>query len=170
MDRIYITKDGCNIVTLDDKCILRLWDLKTGRLLWTSNVKASAIALSAIGCKIICVGSSLIQVINTKTGEFLFDMEGHTSWINTSVSTPDGRSLITGSHDNTLRVWDIESGQCRSVFFKRGVAEIAFGNIQKSQIIIGSFNGDVEFYSIENLPLIPFITTTSFNPSLGVIS
>ena len=159
VDDIYISQDGCNIVSIDDKCTLRLWDLQTGCLLWTSDAKARKIALSPNGRQIIGVSGQLIQVINIKTGEILFDMEGHIRLVANAILTQDGNSVITISYDNTLRLWDIESGRCLSIFFKRGVAAIEFGNNQLPQIIIGSSNGDVEFYDIENLPLGPFITT-----------
>lgn len=36
---------------------------------------------------------------------------GHTSFINTEVIAPDGKTLISGSADNTIRIWDMTSGQ-----------------------------------------------------------
>ena len=39
------------------------------------------------------------------------DLKGHTSFINTQVIAPDGKTLISGSADNTIRIWDMTSGQ-----------------------------------------------------------
>ncbi|MBR6863354.1 MAG: hypothetical protein IKM75_00695 [Bacteroidales bacterium] len=41
-----------------------------------------------------------------------FYSEGHTHKINVLVTSPDGKRCVSGSSDRTLRVWDIESGQC----------------------------------------------------------
>ena len=39
-------------------------------------------------------------------------MEGHIETVASVSLSPDGRRAISGSHDDTLRVWDLESGEC----------------------------------------------------------
>jgi WD40 repeat protein len=39
-------------------------------------------------------------------------MKGHTGSVNSVAVTPDGRYAISGSGDKTLRVWELETGQC----------------------------------------------------------
>jgi WD40 repeat protein len=38
-------------------------------------------------------------------------LEGHTDWVTAVAVTPDGRRAVSVSDDQTLRVWDLESGQ-----------------------------------------------------------
>ena len=38
-------------------------------------------------------------------------MKGHTDPVTTVEFSPDGRTLATGSEDNTIRLWDWEKGQ-----------------------------------------------------------
>src|SRR5262249_9425097 len=45
----------------------------------------------------------------------LFD-EGHTHYVNAVAFSPDGRRLVSGSEDTTLRVWDVETGKSRLKF------------------------------------------------------
>ena len=40
---------------------------------------------------------------------------GHTGTVKAVSLTPDGRLAVSGSHDKTLRVWDVETGQCLSI-------------------------------------------------------
>ena len=39
-------------------------------------------------------------------------LEGHTAEVESVAVTADGRRAISGSNDRTVRVWDLESGQC----------------------------------------------------------
>ena len=38
-------------------------------------------------------------------------MEGHTNWIKSVAYSPDGQFIVSGSNDNTVRVWNADSGQ-----------------------------------------------------------
>ena len=38
-------------------------------------------------------------------------LDGHTDAISSIAISPDGTSLVSGSHDSTVRVWDIKSGE-----------------------------------------------------------
>jgi WD40 repeat protein len=39
-------------------------------------------------------------------------LQGHTETVNNLTFTPNSRTLLSGSSDGTLRVWDMERGQC----------------------------------------------------------
>ncbi len=41
-------------------------------------------------------------------------LDGHKSWVESVSVTPDGRRAVSGSLDHTLRVWDLETGECKS--------------------------------------------------------
>ncbi|KAG8692071.1 hypothetical protein FRC09_011477, partial [Ceratobasidium sp. 395] len=58
----------------------------------------------------VAVGSP-IWICDTYTGQKLVgQLDGHTNRIRTLVFSPDGRTLASGSEDNTLRLWDTETG------------------------------------------------------------
>lgn len=46
---------------------------------------------------------------DARSGTRLLALEGHTNWITSVALTPDGRRAISGSTDNTVRVWDLGS-------------------------------------------------------------
>jgi WD40 repeat protein/serine/threonine protein kinase len=39
-------------------------------------------------------------------------LQGHTSSVTSVAMSPDGRHIVSGSEDNTLRVWDLVTGRC----------------------------------------------------------
>jgi WD40 repeat protein len=42
---------------------------------------------------------------------WLHSLEGHTDSVNALALSPDGRQIVSGSSDKTLKVWDLESGR-----------------------------------------------------------
>jgi len=44
-------------------------------------------------------------------GPLIRTLEGHTNWVRAVAVTPDGRRAVSASKDQTLRLWDLESGQ-----------------------------------------------------------
>jgi WD40 repeat protein/serine/threonine protein kinase len=49
-------------------------------------------------------------------GPLIRTFEGHTSWVHAVVLTPDGRHVISGSWDGTLRMWDLQTGESLRTF------------------------------------------------------
>ena len=42
-------------------------------------------------------------------------LKGHTSWVRSVAVTPDGKTLFSGSDDNTVRSWALPGGKCIAV-------------------------------------------------------
>ena len=77
-------------------------DLRTISLLPYRPPKSSILHLPSNGCRnheLLLSPRSFLHV-------------GHSSSVQVVILTPDGKRCVSGSSDNTLRIWDMASGQC----------------------------------------------------------
>ena len=44
----------------------------------------------------------------------LIILQGHSNSVNSVAFSPDGKSLVSGSGDNTVKVWNLTEGTCTS--------------------------------------------------------
>ena len=56
--------------------------------------------------------TTTLQVENSRNGEVAL-LTGHTGWVLSVAFSPDGNTLASGSHDNTVRLWDARTGTLR---------------------------------------------------------
>jgi WD40 repeat protein len=82
-------------------------------------------------------------------------LEGHSGWVNSVVFSPDGSKLASGSHDHTVRVWDVATGQVKhtlkghsglvnSVAFSRDGSKLASGSLDCTVRVWDVATGQVE--------------------------
>jgi WD40 repeat protein len=62
------------------------------------------------GKSIVEAGFSNVKLRNLRTGAEIRAFGGKHVAANTALFSPDGKMLIAGKHDGTLRVWDVDSG------------------------------------------------------------
>ena len=50
-----------------------------------------------------------MRIWNTESTKLIADLEGHMDSVYTVSFTPDGKGLVSGSLDNTLKHWDMNT-------------------------------------------------------------
>jgi WD40 repeat protein len=51
-----------------------------------------------------------IIILNAITGSHTSVLSGHINWVGSLAFSPDGTSLVSGSLDTTLKLWDVQTG------------------------------------------------------------
>lgn len=65
----------------------------------------------------IATGDRTVKVWEAETARLLRSLEGHTRPVTAVAVSADGRTVVSGSDDRTLRAWDLERGQARLLFW-----------------------------------------------------
>jgi WD40 repeat protein len=107
--------DGQRLFTTGWDRTLRVWDGHTGASLqnttggqWEDSTSVHA-GIVAVGGRLVVTGglNKKVKVWDPTTQSLVADLEGHTEQISGVAVTADGRWLVSASHDNTARVWDL---------------------------------------------------------------
>ncbi len=96
---ISFSPDGKMIATGSVDWTIRLWDAASGKHLRTlsdprGRVGGAGRPLEPMGLR-----------------EIVVMPDGHRGWVESVVFSPDGKTLVSGSQDNTIRFWDVDSGK-----------------------------------------------------------
>ncbi len=115
-----LSPDGKLMATgdLSEGVEIRLWDVADGTLVRAVNSRRShtAVAFSPDGKLLVALGhdftalkptNGLIELWDTTTGELRHLTQGHDGRAWCATFTPDGKTLVTGGADKTIRLWDV---------------------------------------------------------------
>jgi WD40 repeat protein len=87
-----------------------------------------------------------------KTGKEKFTLKNHTGQVVSLAVSKDGKKLLTGSHDSTVRVWEIETGKELLKFTGHGkvagIASVAFSP-DGATAASGDSNGKILLWSTD---------------------
>ena len=111
---------------------IRLWNPTTGKLLFLPLREHTGAVISLAfspDSKMLASGSRdrTIRLWSATTSQYLATLEeqiawgvvtneGHTGTVTALAFSPDGATLVSGSTDQTVRLWDVNTKQHRNVF------------------------------------------------------
>jgi WD40 repeat protein len=88
-------------------------------------------------------------------GPLIRTLEGHASGVKAVALTPDGRRAVSGSDDNTLKVWDLESGSLIASFTGESSMFSCAVSPDGLTIVAGEASGKVHFLRLEGIAPTP---------------
>ncbi|THX23129.1 WD40 repeat-like protein [Aureobasidium pullulans] len=103
---------------------IKLWNTHTGRL----EVEGHAVAFNQNEDMVACaLHNHTVNLQNLKTGAPPLSLDGHTGLVPKLAFSPDNKLLASVSSDQTVRLWDIETGAlCRKFSCTHKIMEVVF--------------------------------------------
>lgn len=149
------TKKGNVLFTSSLDGSIRAWDLIRYRNFRTftapTRLSFSCLAIDPSG-EVVCAGSmdsSDIHTWSVQTGQLLDRLAGHESPISALAFAPDGSHLVSGSWDNTVRIWNIfdRTQTSEPLQLQANVLDVAIRPDSK-QLAVSTLDGQLTFWSI----------------------
>lgn len=92
---------------------IRLWSVKTGSQISLSSQPVNYVPMSLAGT-LIALSEPLRDLIHYTSMEYsassVLNFQGHSECVTSVAFSPDGRSLVSRSDDNTVRLWRVSTG------------------------------------------------------------
>ena len=119
---VAFSPDGKRLASCSDGRSVKIWDAHTGKELHDlqgHGVDVYCVAFSADG-KLLASGGGHhwqplfpgeVKIWNTSTGKLVRSLAVPGATVFSIAFQPDGHRLIAGTGDNTIRVWDMETGK-----------------------------------------------------------
>jgi len=179
---VAFSPDGEILVSGSADNTVKLWDIKTGKLINTlegHTAFVNSVAFSPVG-NILASGSddNTFKLWDIKTGKLINTLEGHNNDVNSVAFSPDGEILASGSNDNTIKLWDIKTGKLIKTLKGNNwyVTSVAFspdGDILAS----GSWDTTIKLWDIKTGKLIKtlkghnwYVTSVAFSPDGDILA
>jgi COMPASS component SWD3 len=174
---IAISADGKIMISGGNDRVITLRNLKTGKIIRSFTGHSGSIyglSLSPDGQTLVSSSRDTtlkiwhLHTINTyssnSTNRLIGDglintLVGHSSSINAVKISPNGQIIASGSEDNTIKIWDLNSGVCLATLegHEAGVRAIAIS--PDGQLLIsGSADHTIKLWQlpiVENEPICP---------------
>ncbi len=94
--------------------------------IWASPVYQeylSNVSFSPDGKMIVFGSGKNVHILNSKTGNELMQLKGHSESVSEVAYSPDGKVLASASGDQTVRLWDTKTGEGIAVLHENSIIE-----------------------------------------------
>jgi WD40 repeat protein len=150
-------RDGRRVVSGDDKGTARVWDVESGKtvlVIETGLSSVMAVTYSPDTTMIATGGHNEeknLKIWDAETAKLVANLTGHTYQVTCLAWTTDGKTLISGSGDGSIRTWNTTTWQQIAVWTGHtdsvwGIAISPNGRILAS----ASYDNTARLWNLEN--------------------
>jgi len=161
---ITFASNGKSIYTTAADNTLKKWDIVTGKEIKSIPIKAQPVALLRDEKTAVTSYSdngvyNAVNYINISDGSLIITFNGQhtmgTGQINSLVISPDGKTVLSGSGDHTIKLWNIADGNLIKTFNGHtGAVNSAVFSPDGKTIISGSEDNTIKVWDTEKGNLI----------------
>ena len=159
---LQFSRDGNALTTAGDDQIVRRFDPGSGAPLSEPLLAAASqlVAISPAGDLIVSKEEVTLTVQSAVDGTVVDVVQtGHNGWVTSLAFSPDGKTLVTGSVDETIAVWEFDQGWTQRAMLsghKAPVWYVAYDPADPSSLISVDGSGAVIRWDIDTWePLAP---------------
>ncbi|MGO9172023.1 MAG: toll/interleukin-1 receptor domain-containing protein [Rhodomicrobium sp.] len=119
---VAFSPDGGTILSGDGADNLKLWTVSTGKVLSTNNLNSGfaggveTAIFSPQGNQLLSGGPYKLLSLWDLSWKKIRSLSGHSTRVTSAAFSGDGTLALTGSHDNTIKLWQIPTGSAVRTF------------------------------------------------------
>jgi WD40 repeat protein len=157
---VSLSPDGALISSGSEDRTVRIWERDSGRVTATlgaigHTAWVESVAYSPSGKRIVSAGEDCARVWDVEQAGPVTAFYGHDhrQGPHSVCYSPDGRWIASGGKDNTVRVWDGDTGKQLKVFYlNKGYAGTVYSvavSPSGKHIVSGGWMGDVRLWDVD---------------------
>lgn len=149
---IALSADGRSLVTGDELGSIQFWEVSTGRLIKSFEIRQAitALAVDASGQMLAAATADRsIGLWTVQTGTLKIELKRHRDVVRALAFSPDGRTLASGGDDRNLILWDLASGKATLTFEKSDTAITSIAFSPNGLLASGAGNESVFLWSVK---------------------
>lgn len=108
------SNDGTKVITSSEDGTSVVYDLKskTSKVVFSNtDISVEYAEFNYDDTQIAIVTADAVHILNAETAKPINSLRGHDDMISSASFSPDGHSIVTSSHDKTLKLWNINTGE-----------------------------------------------------------
>ena len=155
-----VSKDGALALTGASDSTVKLWDVRTGRLIRTFRGAGGLVMHAAFmpdGKHIVSAGANgtTIDIWEIETGKLLHSLNDQSGPVFMGVPSPDGALVLTASSDNTVKLWDWAAEKSvRKFTGHRNIVFAAAFSPDGKRLVTGSKDGTIKLWNVATAALV----------------
>jgi WD40 repeat protein len=146
------SRDGLLVSSSRDKT-LKIWDIQTGRELFTLTGHNEAICscgFSPDGLHIVSASmDKTLKLWDVHTGQPQYTLSGHEGWVLACAFSPDGKRVLSGSADGVLKLWDTATGKEMCEYWAGAAVQAVVWHPQSAVCAVGDSVGQLHLLQLE---------------------